>query len=141
MRSLALIGVLTVLLAGAARAETTRPEVIRCGSGSIGPGPMRRLDLSGARCFLAAYRDHCRAARYELRIFGVDTVATRAFAVTASSGRCLVAVATTFRVVPQQPHATGRGTCRALRRVGSSVVATTCTGRGVPSTISLTAVG
>jgi hypothetical protein len=139
MRLLGLLGTLACLLAGAAHAATTQSRVVQCGSQSTGPSSIVQHTGSGARCFLAAYRNHCRAARYELRIIGIDTIATRDFTLADTAEGCLVSVTMTFRVVPQHPHPTGHGACRALRVVGSSIVATRCTGRGLAPTISLTA--
>jgi len=141
MRLLTVVGTVACLLVGAAHAAAAHSSVAQCGSQSIGPGSIERHDGGGARCFLAAYKDHCRSASYELGMFGIDTIATRHFTLERSAGRCLVAVQTTFRVVPQPPHVTGHGTCRALRTVGSAVVATGCRGQGLAPTISLTAVG
>jgi hypothetical protein len=110
-----------------------------CGTSSIGPGAIVHPSRAGgARCFLAAYRDNCRPATFQLSMFGVDTVATRDFRVVRSAAGCRVSVTTSFRVVPQPAHVTGTGTCRRLRSIGTNVVADACTGRGVPARISLT---
>jgi hypothetical protein len=87
---------------------------------------------------LLAYQSHCQTARYQLSIFGVDTVATRAFRVDARTGRCGIDVTTSFRVVPQPSRVTGLGRCRALRRRGDEIIAAACRGSGLPATISLT---
>src|SRR5262249_26976364 len=93
----------------------------------------------GARCLLAAYRHYCRQATYRLSLFGVDTVASREFGLVSSRSGCLVAVTSSFRVVPQPAHVTGKGTCRTLRAIGRNIVAGSCMGRGLPTRISLTA--
>lgn len=110
-----------------------------CGSASIGPGAIvHPSSTGGARCLLAAYRDHCRPATYKLSLFGVDTVATRAFRLVSSSGACVVDVTTSFRVVPQPAHVTGQGVCKQLRAIGVNVIAEGCTGRALPPRVSLT---
>jgi hypothetical protein len=109
-----------------------------CGATSIGPGAVvRPSPTGGAHCFLAAYRANCRPASYRLSMFGVDTVATRDFRLVPSGAGCLIALTTSFHVVPQPAHVTGKGTCRRLRAIGTNVVADGCTGRGLPATISL----
>jgi hypothetical protein len=111
-----------------------------CGTSSIGPGAIvRPSSTGGARCFLAAYRNDCRPATYRLSMFGVDTIATRDFRVVKTGGACVVAVTTSFHVVPQPAHVTGAGTCRKLRVIGTNIVADSCTGHGLPARISLTA--
>ena len=57
------------------------------------------------------------------------------------NGRCELEVTSSFRVVPQPPHSTGRGFCLTLRRRGINVVANGCTGGGLPASISLTSAG
>jgi hypothetical protein len=111
-----------------------------CGSLSLGPGSVHHSTGQGARCMLLAYQSHCHPARYQVAVFGVDTVATRSFSVNARTGRCGIDVTTSFRVVPQPPRVTGLGRCRALRRTGSDVVAVGCRGGGLPATISLTGI-
>lgn len=108
--------------------------VINCGTTSVGPGSVRQSSGGGPRCLVAAYRGGCRPATFRLSRFGVDTVATTSFRVVSRNGRCVVAVTETFHVVPQPAHVTGQGFCTALR----ATAATSCTGRGLSRTISLT---
>jgi hypothetical protein len=89
---------------------------------------------------LTAYRHHCQTARYSLSIFGVDTIATRGFAVLNHGGRCQVAVTISFRVVPQRPHTTGHGYCRTLELQGTDIIARACGGKGLPAAVSLTSI-
>jgi hypothetical protein len=133
----AIVGVL--VLAGM-RVSQPQAAGTACGSYSIGPGAVVHGNARGARCLLSAYRDHCRPARYRLSIFGVDTIATRDFSVVTRDARCEVAVASSFRVVPQPAHSTGRSFCRTLRPVGTSILAQGCKGGGLPSTVSLTTI-
>jgi hypothetical protein len=87
---------------------------------------------------LTAYRHHCQTARYSLSIFGVDTIATRGFAVLNHGGRCQVAVTISFRVVPQRPHTVGHGYCGTLELRRTGIVAGACHGNGLPPVVSLT---
>ena len=84
-----------------------------------------------------AFQQGCTPADYRLSKFGVDTVNTEEFRVALRRGHCAVDVTTSFRVVPQQPHVTGKRQCAVLRRSGAGVVAVRCSG-GPPATISLT---
>lgn len=115
-----------------------KPRPVDCGTLSIGPSAFRPASKRGAGCLLRAYRQHCRPASYVLDRFGVDTVATSRFRVVVRGRRCEIAVASSFRVVPQQPHPTGHGYCATLRARGTDVVAADCTGIDLPRTISLT---
>jgi hypothetical protein len=139
MRSFVLMAVTAGLLATAATAGKTGAGELRCASLSLGPGPVTHQGgRQGARCLLTAYRQHCQPARYRLSIFGIDTIATRDFAVLNRSGRCQVAVTISFRVVPQQPHTSGHGYCRTLERQGTDIIARACHGNGLPAAVSLT---
>ena len=134
----AAVGLLT---AATATAGKTGAGELRCTSLSLGPGSVTgQHSRPGARCLLTAYRHHCQTAHYRLSIFGIDTIATRDFAVLHRSGRCQVAVTISFRVVPQQPHITGSGYCRSLDSQGTDVIARACDGKGLPAAVSLTSI-
>jgi hypothetical protein len=126
------------LLATAATAGKLAAGELRCTPLSLGPGSVTAHSRQGARCLLTAYRHHCQPARYTLSIFGIDTIATRDFAVLNRSGRCQVAVTISFRVVPQQPHTSGHGYCRTLELRGTDIIAGACHGSGLPAAVSLT---
>jgi hypothetical protein len=123
------------LVAGGTAAA--RGGTLDCGTRSIGPGALLRGGTSGAVCLLHAFQRGCTTADYRLSKFGVDTVNTEDFRVALRSGHCGVEVTTSFRVVPQRPHVTGKRQCAVLRRSGTGVVAVRCSG-GPPATISLT---
>jgi hypothetical protein len=133
-----LIAVAAGLLAGSATAAKTGADQLRCASLSLGPGSVAAQGRQGARCMLASYRHDCQRARYRLSIFGIDTIATRDFAVLNRNGRCQVAVTISFRVVPQQPHTTGHGYCGTLVLRRTRIIAGACHGEGVPAFVSLT---
>jgi hypothetical protein len=134
------VAIVCILLLAGLRVSGPRAAVVACGSRSIGPGELTHDSGRGARCLLAAYRNHCRQARYQLSIFGIDTVAIDTFRVVTHDGRCQVALASSFRVVPQPAHPTGSGFCGTLRWVGNSIVASGCKGSGLPQSISLTGI-
>jgi hypothetical protein len=115
-------------------AVAVTPAVTNCGSASIGPGSVRQSSGDGPRCLVAAYRDGCRPATFRLSRFGVDTIATKSFRIVSRNSRCVVAVTETLRVVPQPAHVTAQGVCTGLR----ATAATSCSGRGLSRTISLT---
>lgn len=92
----------------------------------------------GAVCLLHAYRQHCRAAVYELSVFGIDTIARDEFRLVSDGGNCRIRVATSFTVVPQKPRPQGSGECSSLSVRGSDVVAAGCVGSGLPRSFSLT---
>ena len=122
-----------VLAAGAAAGKT-----LDCGTRSVGPGSLRRGGTAGAACLLRAFQQSCKAAEYRLSLFGVDTVRTEDFRVALRDGRCGVEVTTSFRVVPQQQHVTGRRRCARVHRTGGGdIVADGCDG-GPPVAVSLT---
>jgi hypothetical protein len=106
--------------AGAARTET-------CAARSVGAGALSRGSTAGAECMLRADRNGCPAAEYELSSFGVDTISTLRFQLLKRRGSCLVEVTRSFRVVPQKPHVTASGECKALRRLTTGIAATGCT--------------
>jgi hypothetical protein len=87
---------------------------------------------------LNADRQHCRAAVYELSIFGIDTIARDEFRLVTDGGICRIKVATSFTVVPQKPRRGGSGECSSLSARGSDVVASACVGSGLPRSFSLT---
>lgn len=118
-----------MIAAAAALVLALAPQ--HCAARSTGPGSLRRGGTAGAACLLAAFRNGCRPAGYALSQFGVDTVHSLTFRVEGRSTGCAVLVTESFRVVPQQPHVTGRFVCLRLR----PLVADRCTPR---RTISLT---
>jgi hypothetical protein len=130
MKILALALVLAAVAAGSAHAASKS-----CGTLSVRAGSVYQGATGGPACMLAAFQA-CKAATFTLSDYGVDTIATDTFTVAKGSAGCRVGVVGTFRVVPQAPH-TLSASCRALKRAGSDVVATGCTGSlGTP--ISLT---
>ena len=118
-------------------AATAGANTKACGSLSLGLGSLTRDSSQAASCLLRAFQ-FCQPARYQLSTLGVDTIVVRNFNVVRRNGRCEVAVKSSFRVIPQPPHPTSRGYCRMLRRRGTDIVATGCTGGGLPASISLT---
>ncbi len=128
---------MTCVLCAAAIAAGAGAATRQCETRSIGPGQALRGGTKGAACLLAAYRQKCRSAEYLLSSFGVDTAATEDFRTERKTGRCVVVVLTSFRVIPQQPKVFPTRTCARLRKVGSDVVADRCTA-GTPAAISLT---
>jgi hypothetical protein len=131
---LALLAVLAALALPATAGAAGRS----CGSLTVsGTGTVTAHAGGGAACFLAAFRN-CTRASYELSRFGVDTIARTSFGIVKRDGRCQVTVATSLRVVPQKPRASGSGDCTGLSRRGTDVVATGCRGAGLTGTISLT---
>jgi hypothetical protein len=136
--------VLTLLGLGAAAgalaicAGAATPRVLDCGSLSTGSTALSHGTTSGAMCLLHAYRQHCAPARYELSTFGIDTIARDEFRLVTKSGRCTVAITTSFTVVPQKPRPQGSGECSSLVARGADVVASGCVGNGLPSSLSLT---
>ena len=119
-----------------ATAKQTQPAVENCGSLSVGPGAGERGATAGARCLLHAYQQHCRSAVYVLSLFGVDTIASDRFRLVRESGRCLVDVTISFRIV-LQPARTHNGICRTLALKSTHVVADRCTGANIPSSLEL----
>jgi hypothetical protein len=111
---------------------------VNCGSISVGPGALVHGSTSGANCLLRSYQQHCLTATYKLSRFGVDTISISQFRVVTRTGRCQIAVTTSFRVVPQRPHTTGHGYCRTIGRRNGDIVVGGCTGTGLQATISLT---
>jgi len=71
-------------------------------------------------------------------MFGVDTVAVRTFTTVRRNGACEIAVASSFRVIPQQSHPASVGYCKTLRRTATSIVAGGCSGGGLTGRVSLT---
>ena len=123
-------------LVGSGGAAT--PSALDCGSMSVGPTALPAgKRIGGATCLLRAYRQQCRAAVYELSIFGVDTIARDEFRLVSDGASCRIGVATSFTVVPQKPRPQGNGECSSLSVSGSNVVAGGCVGSGLPRTISL----
>ena len=118
-----------IAAAAAALALALAPQ--HCAARSTGPGSLQRGGTAGAACLLAAFRSGCRPADYVLSEFGVDTIHSLTFRTVHRSTGCAVLVTESFRVVPQQPHVTGRFACARLR----PLVADRCTPR---RTISLT---
>jgi len=142
MRRITLTLVIVALLGatgGLAEGEGARAPT--CGSLSLGPGALTGHAGGGATCLLRAFQQHCRRAVYRLSVFGVDTVAVSTFATVGRAGHCEVALARTFRVVPQPPRPQGRGYCRTLRREGTAIVAEGCSGGGLPTRVYLTSPG
>ena len=90
---------------------------IQCQPRSVGPGSLRHGGTAGAACLVRAYDDGCRPAEYTLSTFGVDTIRSETFRTQATSGGCQIVVSSSFRVVPQAPHSTGRYTCLRVRRL------------------------
>jgi hypothetical protein len=125
---------LACLGAAAARGATVRS----CGALTVGPTAITTGSSgAGPSCMLAAF-ERCRAARYSLSSFGVDTIAATSFTIVRHGAVCGVSVAVSFRVVPQQPRATGSGTCQAISKRGGDIIATGCRGSGLADVISLT---
>lgn len=112
------------------------PSIQNCGSLSIGPGGTERVAGAGARCLLQAYQQDCRPAVYVLSLSGIDTLAVDSFRLTRGSGKCLVEVTISSRVVPQ-PARQHHGVCRTLVLRSRHVVAGRCTGESIPPTIVL----
>lgn len=102
-----------------------------CAARSIGPGSLQRGGTAGAACLLTAFRNGCRPADYLLSQFGVDTIHSLTFRTERRATGCAVLVTESLRVVPQQPHVTGRLVCLGVR----PFVADRCTPK---RTISLT---
>jgi len=94
--------------------------------------------LSGAACLLHDYRQRCRAATYELSIFGIDTIARDEFRLVSVTGNCRIKVTTSFTVVPQKPRQEGSGECSSLSARGSDVIASGCVGSDLQRSFSLT---
>jgi hypothetical protein len=139
MRRFVFVTAMVGLLAAATTAGKTAAGELRCTSLSLGPGSLTgQGGRQGARCLLTAYLHHCQTARYRLSIFGIDTIATRDFAVLIRDGRCQVAVTISFRIVPQQPHTSGSGYCRKLELQRTDILARACHGKGLPAAVSLT---
>src|SRR5262249_22677975 len=98
----------SLILVAAAIAATAHPAlgpaspaIQNCGTLSLGPGGEERGTTAGAKCLLHSYEQGCRPSVYVLSRFGVDTVSTDRFRIARDNGRCSVAVAISFRVVPQ----------------------------------------
>ncbi len=128
-------GVWVACLGAAGAAGAT---VRSCGALTVGPTAIKTGSSgAGPACMLAAF-GRCRAARYTLSSFGVDTIAATSFTIARHRGVCGVTVAVSFRVVPQQPRSTGRGTCQAIGKRAGDIVATGCRGSGLADVISLT---
>ena len=109
-----------------------------CGSLTVGPTALKTSASGrGASCMLGAFRT-CSPAVYELSSFGVDTIGRSTFTIVRRSGGCGVTVAVTFQVVPQPAKAPTLGSCKAIVRVGSDIVATGCHGSALAATESLT---
>jgi hypothetical protein len=111
-----------------------------CGVATAGPGALAHAGDRGAECLLAADADHCAPASFRLSVFGIDTIARDLFSLRARGSACLVEVVASFEVVPRPPtpHA---GVCTALRRVASAIEALGCSGKDIPSELSLTGPG
>jgi hypothetical protein len=106
-----------------------------CGTLTIRAGSKEGA-VTGADCFLSAFKQHCLPATYTLSIMGVDTFATDTFRLTRPNARCRFAVSVSLQVIPQPPRV-HRGTCKTLTRKRAQVFATGCVGVGIPKTISL----
>jgi hypothetical protein len=126
----------TIVAGVAALPGHATPAVLNCGSLSLGPGNTERGAVTGARCLLRAYGQHCEPAVYALSLFGVDTIATDHFRLARESGRCLIEVTMSFRIVPQ-PARQHSGVCRTLALKSRQVVAGRCTGASIPASIVL----
>jgi hypothetical protein len=136
MRATLIVLVAFAALAVASPGGASGPQV--CQARSVGPGALARGTTAGAACLLRAYRNGCSPTTYELSSFGVDTIATLRFQLVHGSGGCTIDVSRSFRVVPQKPHVTAVGHCKALRRTAADIVATGCRGTGLSATTSLT---
>lgn len=136
MRAALIVLVAFAALAVASPGGAAGPQV--CRARSVGPGSLVRGTTAGANCLLRAYRNGCTPATYELSSFGVDTIATLRFQLVHGSRGCTIDVTRSFRVVPQKPHVTAVGHCKALRRTAADIVTTGCRGTGLSATISLT---
>jgi hypothetical protein len=118
-------------------AEACAATAHSCGTLTVGPTATRTGSSgAGPSCMLAAF-ERCRAARYTLSSFGVDTIAATSFTIVRHGAVCAVSVAVSLRVVPQQPRSTGSGTCQAIGRRGGDIVATGCRGAGLADVIPL----
>jgi hypothetical protein len=136
MRATLIVLIAFATLAAASPGGASRLQV--CQARSVGPGSLVRGTTAGAECLLRAYRNGCAPATYELSSFGVDTIATLRFQLVRRSSGCTINVTRSFRVVPQKPHVTAAGHCKALRRTATDIVATRCIGTGLSATTSLT---
>lgn len=134
-----LVVVSTVVAFGVSVAGSARgaEKLVNCESLAVGPGALVHGSKAGASCLLRAFQQ-CRPASYRLSRFGIDTIAVDQFSVVSYQGLCRISVTMTFRVVPQRPHAIGHGSCRTLARRASDIVASRCTGPGLPTSLSLT---
>jgi hypothetical protein len=139
MHRIALLSAASLAAAVAVGASSAAATPSNCGSFSRGPAPGHVSgNAAGASCLLRAYQDHCRAARYKLSLYGIDTARYEEFVVARVAGRCEVTVTVSFRLVPQKPRVVGRGACTSIRKSGSDVLVSNCTGQGVSGTLSLT---
>ena len=130
--------VVLAALAAFASPSNARSGSTACAPRTIGPGSLLHGGDAGAVCLLRAYGAHCTPASYSLSRFGVDTIGVDEFQVSSLGGKCGVDLTISFRVVPQKPRVTAHGRCGALGRKGTDIVASRCTGSGVPSAVSLT---
>jgi hypothetical protein len=141
VRILLLVGLAVCLVAIAVSARPSLDEARavpqkNCGTLKVGPAAGRRGAVGGAGCLLRAFQQHCQPATYTLSVFGVDTVATDTFRLTRSGALCRIGVTVSFEVVPQPPRL-HQGRCKTLKRQNGLVIASGCTGSGVPKTITL----
>ena len=132
-----LAAIVVAVAAAPALSAAAAPPLLRCAPATVRAGAPSPAGRGGASCLLRAYRQHCRAAAYELSTFGVDTIARDTFSVASVKGRCRVEVATSFTVVPQKPRPGGSGECITLAVRGADIVATGCTVGGLSRSVSL----
>ena len=133
-----LAAIVVAVAAAPALSAAAAPPLLRCAPATVSAGAPSPAGRGGASCLLRAYRQHCRAAAYELSTFGVDTIARDTFRVVSVEGRCRVEVATRLTVVPQKPRPGGTGHCTSLAARGADIVATGCAGGGLQPSVSLT---
>jgi hypothetical protein len=136
--AIAIVLALVMADAFAMNADAAVLSVINCGSTTVGPSAIAPGKTAGALCLLHAYRSNCRSAVYSLSTFGIDTIARDNFRLVRLRGICRINVTTSFRVVPQKPHAVASGQCSTLTQRGTEIVASDCVGKGLPASISLT---
>jgi hypothetical protein len=131
VRTLILLAVVAVSIA-VAGAASGRPVTKNCGEARAQSwnGNQVFVPGTGPQCLYRAYRAHCAATSFRLRMMGVDTLGTLEFRVVKPANGCRVQIVGKNTVYVGHPRTTTwHETCRTVAKQANGIAVKGCNGK------------